>query len=131
MRTSTDRERSYRRAVAGGVVLSVAAHIAVFAFGGIVVEPTAEAGRSIRLVQLPDNFERSEPLEVVQLRVQPEFTESKGGSASSYSAECRGPGVCSDASQFAAGNSESIVPAYNARRRRKDRKPASELCLPF
>ncbi len=87
MRTRTDRERSYRRAVAGGVVLSIAAHIAVFAFGGMIVTPTAEAGRSIRLVQLPDNFDRSEPLEVVQLRVQPEFTESRGGSALSRSAE--------------------------------------------
>jgi hypothetical protein len=87
MRTRTDRERSYRRAVAGGVVLSIAAHIAVFAFGSMVVVPPAESGRFIRLVQLADVMEPSQPLEVVQLRVQPEFSERQGGSASSYAAD--------------------------------------------
>ena len=87
MRTRTDRERSYRRAVAGGVVLSIAAHIAVFAFGSMVVRPPAESGRSMRLVQLGDVIERSVPLEVVQLRVQPEFSERQGGSTSSFSAD--------------------------------------------
>ncbi len=85
MRTTSDRERSYRRAVAAGVLVSVAAHVAVLAYGSIVVRAPAESGRSVRLVQLEDIIERNVPLEVVQLRVQRDFTDRAAGSASSVS----------------------------------------------
>ena len=87
MRTTSDRERSYRRVVAAGVLISVAAHVAVLAYGSIVVRAPAESGRSVRLVQLEDIIERNVnvPLEVVQLRVQRDFTDRAAGSASSVS----------------------------------------------
>ncbi len=87
MRTTSDRERSYRRAVAGGVLVSIAAHVAVLAFGSMVVRAPAESGRSVRLVQLGDIIERDVPLEVVQLRVRNEFTDRAGSSASSLSTQ--------------------------------------------
>ena len=87
MRTRSDRERSYRRAVAAGVVLSIAAHVAVFAYGNLAIGTPSESMRSVRLVQLGDVIERNVPLEVVQIREQKEFTERDGGSASSLSAE--------------------------------------------
>ncbi len=85
MRTKSDRERSYRRAVAAGVLVSIAAHVAVLAYGSILVRAPSESGRSVRLVQLEDIIERNVPLEVVQLRVQNEFTDTAAGSASSLS----------------------------------------------
>ncbi|MEE8487366.1 MAG: hypothetical protein V3S56_04295 [Gemmatimonadota bacterium] len=85
MRTKGDRERSYRRAVAAGVLVSIAAHVAVLAYGSILVRAPSESGRSVRLVQLEDIIERNVPLEVVQLRVQNEFTDTAAGSASSLS----------------------------------------------
>ena len=87
MRTRSDRERSYRRAVAGGIVLSIALHVAVLAYGRIAIESPSEAGRTLRLVQLADVIERDAPLEVVQLRDPVTNTDRAGGSASSLAAE--------------------------------------------
>ena len=87
MRTRSDRERSYRRVVAGGVVLSIAAHVAVLAFGRVVVKAPSESARSVRLVDLENILERDVPLEVVQLREPREVTDRDGGSASSRAEE--------------------------------------------
>jgi hypothetical protein len=87
MSTRSDRERSYRRAVAGGVVLSIAIHVAVLAYGRIAIDPPSEAGRSLRLVQLADGIEWDAPLEVIQLREPVTDNDRAGGSALSLAAE--------------------------------------------
>ncbi len=87
MRTRSDRERSYRRAVAGGVLLSIALHVAVLAYGRISIDSLSEDGRPLRLVQLAETMEWDSPLEVVQLRELIKDIDRPGGSASSLAAE--------------------------------------------
>lgn len=90
MGTRRDRERSYRRAVAGGIVLSIALHVAVLAYGGLAIESVSETGQSLRLVQLADVTEWDAPLEVVQIRELMTDTDA-GGSASSFATEMEIP----------------------------------------
>jgi hypothetical protein len=80
MRTRSDRERAYRLAVGGGIVLSVAAHVVLFAFGSLVIEVRSEADRSVRLVELADPIVRDAPLEVIQLR-EPVISPAMAGGA--------------------------------------------------
>jgi len=87
MRTRIERERSYRRAVVGGVVASVGAHVALLAYGSIAINSTIDPDRSVRLVQLAEVIERDVPLEVVQIREPRDLTQRTGGSAPSFAAE--------------------------------------------
>ncbi|TFG66882.1 MAG: hypothetical protein E4H28_00400 [Gemmatimonadales bacterium] len=87
MRTRTHRERSYRRAVAGGVALSIAAHVALLAYGRIAIDSFVDPGRTVRLVQLAEVIERDVPLEVVRIREPKDLTQRAGGSQSSLAAE--------------------------------------------
>lgn len=87
MRTRTERERSYRTAVIGGIVLSVAAHVAVLAYGSIAINSTIDRDRSVRLVQLAEVLEQDMPLEVVQIREPKDLTQRNGGSSPSFTAD--------------------------------------------
>ncbi|MFQ5529723.1 MAG: hypothetical protein ACE5FP_05175 [Gemmatimonadota bacterium] len=80
MRTRSDRERAYRIAVAGGLVLSIGAHLAVFAFGRLAIEGRSEAKRVVRLVELAVPIERDIPLEVIQFREPDAVSETSAGS---------------------------------------------------
>ena len=95
MRTRSDRERAYRVAVAGGIVLSVAAHLVLLAFGSLVIEGRSEAQRSVRLVELVDPIVRDAPLEVIQLR-EPEIAPATvGGSAAAVPQRVSSPAFAS------------------------------------
>lgn len=60
-------DRIYRRVFTAGLVLSVAAHVAVFAFAKISVPASADSVSAMRVVELVDPIEREAPLEVVRL----------------------------------------------------------------
>ena len=95
MRTRSDRERAYRLAVAGGFILSVAAHLVLLAFGSLVIEGRSEAERSVRLVELVDPIVRDAPLEVIQLR-EPEIAHATaGGSAAAVPQRVSSPAFAS------------------------------------
>lgn len=95
MRTRGDRERTYRLAVAGGIVLSAAAHLVLLAFGSLVIEGRSEADRSVRLVELADPIIRDVPLEVIQLR-EPEITPATtGGSTATVPQRVSSPAFAS------------------------------------
>lgn len=82
METRDRFERGYRRAVLGGILLSVAAHGALFAWGRLHVRVPLDPGAELRLVSLaPDRPAESPPLEVVSLNEVPASADAGGGAA--------------------------------------------------
>ncbi|MDH3296936.1 MAG: hypothetical protein OEM23_03580 [Gemmatimonadota bacterium] len=94
MLARTHRDRTYRLAVASGIVVSVAVHVAVLAFGRLAIEGRSEADRGVRLVALMDPIVRDAPVEVVKLR-EPEATTGLSGSSEAAPAKIPAPAFAS------------------------------------
>jgi hypothetical protein len=67
MDTRKAYDRSYRRILTIGLVLSFAAHVAVLAFAQVAVPGSSAGVEAMRVVELVDPIERVAPMEVVRL----------------------------------------------------------------
>lgn len=125
MRTRSDRERAYRLAVAGGIVVSVAAHLVLLAFGSLVIEVRSEADRSVRLVELADPIVRDAPLEVIQLREPAISPATAGGAAAPIPQRVSSPAFASIPATVSAAIPNPLAMLQKLEEKKESENPAA------